>query len=296
MTGAQAISEALCSYGRPYTPRFTRAMNHAISETLAALVFPVLVTAAPPTRCSISVNPFAVPPEATYLWAVFTPDMVPASGGEHHQRRESRGHWSAPDSAFPLQGQIVAVGGALGRSARAVTSGLGRDAMSRAVLVLWDHDAACEPVPFRNAGEPWGIPGDTVVMAAQLRPRHQWLSGLPTLDVFYGGEGIYPLSRTKHGREFADFLEKNPVEGLTRPAKYLSPVQAFELVGDLPSRCDHVDRPRRAAIRLWWASRKWSRKRDHYPVADVLDAHRALQQPHIQPPKYCAEGRSMDGA
>jgi hypothetical protein len=77
-------------------------------------------------------------------------------------------------------GQVVIVEQVVGDHASDVRHVLA--AARRAVLVPWDHDSGCEPIPWM-AKPLWIAPATVGFVAATLRPRDRWAGGLPTFDV-----------------------------------------------------------------------------------------------------------------
>lgn len=227
--------------------------------------------------CSIAVNPFSPGPSETYFWGVFSDEMVEAPPGDHPLGMEP-GHWSTPDSGNVVYGQVVYIGEVAGHRASELRRNLGDRGYIRAVVVLWDYDAACEPTRFGN-GTPWGIVGDSAYFRATLRERSEWVGELPTFDVYWAGEGIYPFTATKHGREFQAYLrEEWDNTELAREEKgRLTAAQAFRLVRALPDRCAYLRSPLIAKVRLWWVMWRWREVRDYYPAGQILEQHRKLR-------------------
>ncbi|MBK8005714.1 MAG: hypothetical protein IPK12_17805 [Gemmatimonadetes bacterium] len=90
---------------------------------------------------------------------------------------EDQGHFG-PSGARAIYGQVMEVERAGGV---ALPFPLPRG--QRVVVVPWDYDAACETVAWGRSAR-WLEPGPLRFVHASLRPREQWLGGLPTLDAF----------------------------------------------------------------------------------------------------------------
>ena len=88
--------------------------------------------------------------------------------------------WQPPGSRPTIAGQVVLVERVLGPDSVDVRRLVG--GARRAVLVPWDHDSGCEPIPWMSPPR-WIAPSTVGFVAARLRPRDKWASGLPTFDV-----------------------------------------------------------------------------------------------------------------
>ena len=102
--------------------------------------------------------------------------------------------WQPPGSRPTISGQVVVVERVLGADSADVRRLLG-DAR-RAVLVPWDHDTGCEPIPWTSRAR-WIAPSAVGFVAARLRPRDKWASGLPTFDVRDAWREPYTPSRMR---------------------------------------------------------------------------------------------------
>jgi hypothetical protein len=99
--------------------------------------------------------------------------------------------WQRLGQRPSIVGQIVTLARVSGAAAAVV-----RDAGRRAVLVPWDHDTGCEPIPW--TGDPRWIPrGRTGFVAARLRPRDRWVDGMPTFDVSDAWREPYSIERMR---------------------------------------------------------------------------------------------------
>ncbi len=57
------------------------------------------------------------------------------------------------------------------------------------ILVPWDYREDCRPVPW-NPDRTWQPPQTAAFYTGQLRPRDQWLGGVPTKEFFTLYEGL----------------------------------------------------------------------------------------------------------
>jgi hypothetical protein len=88
--------------------------------------------------------------------------------------------WQPPGSRPTISGQVVVVERVLGADSADVRRRLG--SARKAVLVPWDHDTGCEPIPWTSRPR-WIAPSTEGFVAARLRPREKWAGGMPTFDV-----------------------------------------------------------------------------------------------------------------
>jgi hypothetical protein len=102
--------------------------------------------------------------------------------------------WQRPGSRPAISGQVVIVERVLGRDSADVRRLLGR--VRKAVLVPWDHDTGCEPIPWTSAAR-WIAPSTVGFVAARLRPRDKWAGGLPTFDVRDAWREPYTAERAR---------------------------------------------------------------------------------------------------
>lgn len=150
--------------------------------TLAALlasIAPGLVHA-----CSLSPFPMTRDPVGVYLIGTALGDTV-AVGPGGVKLGEGSGHYGL-GTARPLYGQVVAVE-QIGEPWRQSLP----NQVSRVVLVPWDYDASCNPVPWTRSAK-WQPLGTRGVYHAALRSSEYWVDGLPTLDVFAPEFAPYP--------------------------------------------------------------------------------------------------------
>lgn len=239
------------------------------------LVLTLSTLIAPVHRCSIEVNPFAPGPRESYFWAVFSSDLRLDTSLPSRLPRLP-GHWSSADSSASHFGQVVQIGG-FGGAGRSWFEGGGPLRIPRrAIVVLWDYDAGCDPTPFLGR-RPWGIPGDTAYFRAVPRTRNLWVGNTPTFDVYWGGQTVYPFRATYSGRELARYMrEEVPDWSDPFESPHLTAVDAFRLVSELPSPCDYVVDQRAARLRLDGAQAEWSSRIEERPVKSVFQTHVSL--------------------
>lgn len=232
---------------------------------------------APTKRCSIEVYPFTPGPRESYFWAVFT-DHLMFDRRFPPGRPLLPGHWSSPDTMRSHFGQVVNVGG-FGGAGRSWFGGGGiLRTSTRAVVVLWDYDAGCDPTPFVGR-RLWGVPGDTAYFRASPRPRMLWIQNTPTFDVYWGGEAVRPHSATFSGREREEHLRRDmPQSAELRSGDRLTALEGFELVFSLPGLCDYFTERDRAVARLRAVKQAWMPRLSDYAVESALRVHDRLAE------------------
>ena len=126
--------------------------------------------------------------DETHLIVTATPRTVTAGEG---MAPFTYPDWQPPGSRRAIVGQVVTVEQVSGAAATDV-----RSAGRRAVLVPWDHDPGCEPIPWMSRAR-WIPVGRRGFVAARLRPRDRWVDGLPTFDVSDGWREPYSVERMR---------------------------------------------------------------------------------------------------
>ena len=119
------------------------------------------------------------------------------------------GHWGS-GNARPIYGQIIAIDQLGGAGARALEAAFVRAGARRVVVVPWDYDAACQPVPWSGSRK-WVETTEPGFYRVRLRPESLWVDGRPVLDAFTADLDPYP-----HGLFFqrgyggTDVLRRGP--------------------------------------------------------------------------------------
>ena len=83
------------------------------------------------------------------------------------------------------------------------------------ILVPWEYGPDCRPIPW-NAGRTWRLPTTEAFYTGQLRPRDQWVGGVPTIDVHMAWRE--PLWQ----REDARWSRPGAREALLTPAEFFT--------------------------------------------------------------------------
>ena len=122
-------------------------------------------------------------PSTAYLLARATSDTVPTGPGDVKYVL-APGHFG-PAGDRPIYGLRLNVERIAGAARATIPSGT-----TRVIVVPWDYDAACSPVPFTRSAR-WISAELRGVVRAELRDRRHWVNGEPTLDVFSPTTSVY---------------------------------------------------------------------------------------------------------
>lgn len=170
----------------PY-PRFRYAARSIIG--LAAIL--LAATASPARGCSLA--PWfsgGSRPDAVFFTGRPLADTLFAGPGSIRFTLEP-GHSGRPRER-PIHGQLVAVE-RLGAMATAELRRTVTEAGNRVVLVPWDYDAGCAPVPWPGSAR-WIPDHEAGLFVAALRDREHWVDDIPTLDVSAAQMVPYPAA------------------------------------------------------------------------------------------------------
>jgi len=102
--------------------------------------------------------------------------------------------WQPPGKRPTIAGQVVVLDSVRGAFDELVREDAGTS--RRIVLVPWDHDPGCQPIPW-SASPRWIPVGQRGFVAARLRPRARWVDRLPTFDVSDAWREPYSIERMK---------------------------------------------------------------------------------------------------
>jgi hypothetical protein len=192
----------------------TRFLRRALLAALFAL------DAAPAHACSPRLFPDTG--DGLHLVGVATPDVMRAGAGGMDYVVEPGGQ--DPDPAS-VAGQVVRVERLGGAEAAGLPAGA-----DRVVLVPWAYLWTCTTVRWTGSAN-WVASGVRGLFWGRLRPRGQWVDGLPTVDVEHAAHLPYVGS----GAGVPDAEE--------RAGPPLSVDQAFELAQRLPLSRDRQADP-----------------------------------------------------
>ncbi len=137
---------------------------------------------------------------------------------------------------------------------------------TRAIVVPWDYDAGCRPVPFAPSVR-WVSAGVRGVFRAELRPRSGWIDGVPTLDLFTPGTEPYAPGL-------------RPLVGMRRIASdsMLTPEEMLAVMDRLPEReAMHRDAAMAARGVYEWVRANPVRSR-LFPAAEIARSLRFMER------------------
>jgi hypothetical protein len=217
-------------------------------------------------RCSFLPGFFpADGPGSALFLAVPTPDTVLAGPGELPQG-QGAGH-SGNGTRHEIYGQRYRVIGATGQG----VAGFG-SSPTEVVLVPWDYDASCRPVPWARSAR-WQVGTDTVLIDAERRPATHWAGGSPTFDVTVVQQAVYSGAR---GQALGQrrFL-RAPLDSTALAARVNSSAELFEFLRRRPSSDALVtgDESVLDAVQAWAIQHDTIAR--HEPTRSMLAASRA---------------------
>ena len=173
---------------------------------------------APAGAHACSFAPFPTTRDGVHLIGTAMADtLLAGTGGMEHGT--GPGH-SGPGGDRAVYGQVVRVERLGGSEAASLPPGT-----DRVVLVAWDYGADCRTM-LRTGTARWVEPGTRGLFWAGLRPREQWVDGLPTLDV--GDPYHLPYTPERGLRE----AENGDADADAHAV--MSVDQAFDFLGVLP--------------------------------------------------------------
>ena len=148
------------------------------------------------------------------------------------------------------------------------------------IVVPWDYDAACEPVPWGGSAA-WLTSDELRFFYPKLRDRDGWVGSVPTFDAFLPGVDVFPSFRP----------DVPPIQSGVPPGRReltASAESLFAFFQSIPALTDYREVPESAFIQLQeWAAAHPVLTRTS-PIADVLGAlaHRAAitRARHYLPP------------
>ena len=219
-----------------------------------------LVAGQPLLACSLSAwfdEPYR--PTGTLFIGRALADTVAAGPGSIRYTLEE-GHFGRPVERT-IHGQLISVE----RLAAAVPLELRnqiRAAGDRVVLVPWDYDAGCGPVPWARSAR-WVGAGERGVFEARLRDREHWAGDIPTFDVRAPQMVPYPAA----------------IPRATRTAYVgaaLAPDELLELMDSLPTFEEFRRDPPRALARIEGWARAYPELAARFPARRTLDMARRV--------------------
>lgn len=185
------------------------------------------------------------------------------------------GHWS-PANNRAIYGQVVTIHQLGGAASAVAESSFVRRAAREAVLVPWDYDPACQPVPWARSAR-WVTDARPGFYRARLRSSAEWANGRPTYDVYHADIEPYP-----HGLFFQRGYRGTDSAQM---ATALTATEYFGVYAALPDAAAARCQPQRALLQLadWEAAHPGQAVR--FPAARVLkQARRVIAYQSRLPP------------
>jgi len=178
------------------------------------------------------------------------------------------GHWGRPSSRS-IYGRVVRVEQLGGNGRRALEAVFARRGIRDVVVVPWDYDPACQPVPWVGVAH-WVETTQPGFYRVRLRAESLWVDGRPVLDAFRADMEPYPHGVFfQRGYRGTDALRNGPA---------LTPREYFELYAALPDWGLMTRDPTNAAILMHAWERSHLALGRSYPAAEVLKQTRASLQ------------------
>jgi hypothetical protein len=199
-------------------------------QILLAFLVLLFGSAARAYACSMITLYAPLPDSVSFFLATATTDTVAAGPGD--MTFSHRGGHRAVARTGPIFGQRVTLTRAGGAAAGLAGS---------AVVVGWDYDDSCQPVPFGGSAR-LVKPGTTALFEGTLRPREHWVDGRPTFDIQLRPQLPYTgTERPWHSRESEPLGEILPAELL------------FDVYEALPTRgsIEAMDTAVLPSLRAW---------------------------------------------
>jgi hypothetical protein len=194
--------------------------NRRAMVAVLMLMTPGIALAISPDRCSLT--PGFHPNGGVVMLATPTGDTIHAGPGDLKQG-EGAGH-AGNGQRITIFGQrftIQKIGG---------PESAGLESATGAVLVPWDYDASCQPVPWARSAL-WLKSTDTLLLSVRLRDHAHWAGGIPTFDVTGVSQSVYSglwwQARPTYTSVGAD--STTPVN---------SPAELFEFLSRLPTTAE----------------------------------------------------------
>ncbi len=239
------------------------ALGVLLGHSATAVAALISGSVAAPARCSIAVGPVLRTQFTVEVLATARAELLPSTPPSYAPSHTSR---------EGLAGQVLVARDAVGVGAYLLAPS---DTGSPVVVVLWDYDGACFPIPFVS-GPLLITPGEEVVVSGHLRHPDDWIEGYPTIDSFLAGAFVYPQSSLVSLAPYV-IRPTTPAHSPRWLKRTTLDAEAFfRLIADLPSYCAYSRNPFDAIatqLRVSWALRG---RENAYPTRELLGRHRHL--------------------
>jgi hypothetical protein len=183
-----------------------RSVVAAAAVVLSGALLPQSLTSHASARCSLT--PGFFPNQGVLMLATPHSDTVRAGPGDL-RLGEGPGH-TGNGQRLNIYGQRFRVHRIGGESA------IGIEETKEAVLVPWDYDAGCSPVPWARSAH-WLQGSDTVLLSVRRRGPAHWAGGVPTFDVSPVPQSVY-AGKWWEGQAFYDRSEIDSLTPVNTPS------------------------------------------------------------------------------
>jgi hypothetical protein len=211
------------------------------------------------SRCSIAPFSAARDPEATYLLGTALPDTLLAGPGAV-EPGTGPGHWGG-GAPRRIYGQVIQLERFGGADSITVAQALGERDAAQVVIVPWDYDPSCRAAIWSRSAQ-WVRVGEAGMFTVRIRPKSQWVAGMPTFDAFMADLEPYPLGVFfQQGYRGTEALRTHPS---------LTAAEYYELYRALPDRTMIRQRPEAAAAAISHWEQTQPDLAVKYPATEVL--------------------------
>jgi hypothetical protein len=247
-------------------------MNRLATGLVVSMCAVVAVerAAALPRVCSLVVVAVGRDTATTFLVGRALRDTIRTGPGSVRLGTPTQGgHWG-PASSRTIFGQYVLVEQLGGKGAAAIESAFARSGGREVIVVPWDYDPACQPVPWARSAR-WITATEPGFYRVRLRPESLWVAGRPVLDAFHADIEPYPHAVLfQQGYRGTDALRRGPS---------LTASEYFELFAALPDWDRASREPAVALAELDAWERAHSVLARTYPAPEILTHVRRSLRP-----------------
>jgi hypothetical protein len=183
---------------RAERPRRRLSRRRSLTHTLLVTLLTCCVSSSA-LACSKTPYRTQVAPNDAFILGRAGTDTVLAGAGSVAFHVAS-GHFG-PGTDRPIFALAIDVERVVGPAKRLLPA-----RVPRVLIVPWDYGADCRPTPYARSAR-WVSEGVHGMFSATLRPKAEWVGGVPTLDVFTPELEPYPVGPNQQAarrREGAD--------------------------------------------------------------------------------------------
>ncbi len=209
-------------------------------------------------RCSLIPYPVERDSATTFFVGRAQPDTQVVSSGISGASRRQAGEGSR--STRRAFGQVIRVEQLGGSRTASIEAAFARLGAREVVIVPWDYDPACDPVPWTSRTR-WNDEAGTGLYRVTIRAESNWVGGRPVGDAFAANMQPYPRGMVSYGYRDTYSLQRG---------RSLTPEEYFELFAALPERYAAARDPAAAGAALDAWERAHADLARKYPAPDVL--------------------------